>query len=850
MKKTLLVAISVFLSISPRLSASCSSMLLTPFQQRTETATGSNVHGLQLVDYDNDGILDLVGLIDASASGGSAALYSWHGLADGTFDTPVSLGITQVADLVVADVNNDGKKDLVMSTWDSKLVVMLGNGSGFGTAKTKTLDNYEVHISAVSFDGDAYIDVVGAAGPYNFFVVYHGNGDGTFTEIKRVSTSSIEPYAITAADFDGDGRMDVAYSDFTYTGTVLIAFQNADGTFASPVTLQSGKTTGPNTLRDFPSALTVGDVDENGKPDLIATNWQEAGATDSVVIFRNNGSRTFTRSVLVPRYGTFNGDFTALRLLDLNGDGHLDIVADALNSGSILTFIGNGDGTFLSPTSLDGNFVSVAVGPLGNPSSMGAAVGLYQTFMAAKYSCATQVDAFTVSPVVSVGQAAPLRALVSGIGPNTVVPRGTVTFYDGANSIGTADVDTTGEASLDYTGLSAGTHTISAQFGGNATLSAATSNSFSEKVTTATSTTTLVLSSTSITYGTDLTVQVGISSTTAGSFNAYYNLTVDGVTTKYWNGSAVTLKLGTGTHSLTAAYLGDDVQPPSTSPTQQVTVAKATPLITAPSASALTVRSGTAFVLPFTVQGSAGYAGPTGSLTMTERGGVITSGALSSGSATVSVTLQRGSHDVIISYSGDGNFNTTSVALTLVVLQNVTLAIEARGLQNAISIRAVLPANTTFVALSRSPSGANTWSGVGGWTPDVELDTTVPSRGVLYDYRVTVIASGVQQTSNIDSAMLFTDDPVGSSVAVKRTHFDELRLAINAQRAVAGLAPFNFDATYSGTFIRASHLASMRTALTEARQALGMALPVYTDSATVSTPIRAIHIQELRDQAR
>jgi hypothetical protein len=127
----------------------------------------------------------------------------------------------------------------------------------------------------------------------------------------------------------------------------------------------------------------------------------------------------------------------------------------------------------------------------------------------------------------------------------------------------------------------------------------------------------------------------------------------------------------------------------------------------------------------------------------------------------------------------------------------------------------------------------------------------VSTRGVLYDYRLTVIASGVTQTSNVDSAMLFTDDPVTSgTTAVKRTHFDELRMAINAQRAVAGLAPFNFDATYSGTLIRASHLASMRTALTEARHALGMAAPVFTDSASASTPIRAAHIRELRDQSR
>ncbi|HEY2830036.1 MAG TPA: FG-GAP-like repeat-containing protein [Thermoanaerobaculia bacterium] len=831
-------------------------MTLSSVQERTETSVVvAAVHGLQTIDYDNDGILDLIGLIDQSNSGGSAALYAWHGLGDGTFDVPVSLDVSSVSDLLVTDVNNDGKKDLVMATWDGRLVVKLGNGSGFDAPKTKTLDHYELHISSVLFDGDGYTDIVGAAGPYGFFVVYHGNGDGTFTEVKRVSTD-IGPVAIAAADFDGDGRADVAYGDLYYTGTIEIAFQNADGTFARPVVLQSGKATTEGGLRDFPSSLTVGDVDENGKQDLIATNWQEAGPTDSIVLFRNNGSRSFARSVLAPRMPDAGGAFQMVRLLDVDGDGHLDIVSASLNGGKILTYIGNGDGTFLSPTYYDGDFFSIVLGKFASDDSMRLAGGTYQKLIAAKYSCAAQVYLYSAATVISTGQSAPLRALVGGIDSHTAVPRGTVTFREAATTLGTADVDATGYAAFDAPGLATGAHTITADFSGNAILSAATSNTISELVTTETTTTTLAIPS-SFVYGTNVTVHVSISSSRAGSIPGYYYLTVDGVTNKYWSADPVILKLNAGVHTIEADYLGDHTFPPS-STSQQVTVAKDTVAITAPSASVLTVRSGTAHVLPFVIQGPVSYAGPTGSLTMTEKGAVIASGTVSNGggvqdqgTATLSATLQRGAHDVIVSYSGDGNFNAASVSLTLDVLQNVPFTIEARGLQNAISIRAVLPANTTSATLYRSPSGANSWTLVNGWTPDVELDASVSTRGVLYDYRLTVIASGVTQTSNVDSAMLFTDDPVTSgTTAVKRTHFDELRMAINAQRAVAGLAPFNFDATYSGTLIRASHLASMRTALTEARHALGMAAPVFTDSASASTPIRAVHIRELRDQSR
>ena len=80
-------------------------------------------------------------------------------------------------------------------------------------------------------------------------------------------------------------------------------------------------------------------------------------------------------------------------------------------------------------------------------------------------------------------------------------------------------------------------------------------------------------------------------------------------------------------------------------------------------------------------------------------------------------------------------------------------------------------------------------------------------------------------------------------------HFDELRILINVLRQRAGLPPFDFGTEYPG-FVKASHLLAMRTALAEARQALGMAAPVFTDAVGPGTTIKAIHIQELREQAR
>jgi len=133
---------------------------------------------------------------------------------------------------------------------------------------------------------------------------------------------------------------------------------------------------------------------------------------------------------------------------------------------------------------------------------------------------------------------------------------------------------------------------------------------------------------------------------------------------------------------------------------------------------------------------------------------ILATGSVSNGTATLSTTLPRGWHDVKAVYSGDGNFNAATLDLTLSVMADLPVAIEARGLQNVMWVHALLPPNTTATTLYRSPAGFGTWTAVPGWTPQNEYDIWVPLRGVLYDYRLSAMASGSEQSSNIASAML------------------------------------------------------------------------------------------------
>jgi hypothetical protein len=837
-----IAAVLCALIVFPQLaSADCLSAIWSARQSRADGP--QSIRSLQTVDFDGDGKLDLVGLIDTTNVSESGVLSVWRGLGDGTFAPPVSLGTAELVDLKVVDVNNDGFQDLIMTNAHGVLLVRLGNGSGFDAPIIQSLGYFANQLVAVHLNGHLFADLITLGVGNGIIGVYHGDGHGNFSESTRLSATPY-PYGIAAADFDGDGLTDIAYGvDYPDgTSSVNIYFQRAGGTFDPPLVL-------PAPYR--PEALAVGDLNEDGRPDLVGVFNSANFANDpAVAIFRNLGSRNFSRSDLGLGLSLTVGNLSSVSLADVNGDGHLDIVTGAWNGGYVVTYAGKGDGTFRSPTFLatDSSQVdSVVLGDFDGDHVLDLAAGEYQRFFVAKSTCGTQVFLYTVSPVITQGQSASLGALVSGLTPATPLSRGTVTFYEGMTTLGSTAVDGTGLAQLDVGGLSLGNHTLTASFSGNSEAVAGTSQSIVQQVITGATTTTLTLPQGQFVYGTPYTFSVDIRSQYGTQINACWFLNLDGAKTSRC-GLNVTLNLSAGQHTLTAAYHGNVFNPPSTSGPHTITIAKATPAFTLTSGD-LTVRAGQTHTLQFAVTGPTG-AVPTGSVQILRGSTLLGSGAVSANAATVSMTFNRGEYDVAAVYSG-ANFNSATINLTLAVLPNAPLAIHARGLQNAISIRAVLPEGTTSVLLYRRTNGSgNSWQVVNGWSPASEFDNTALLRGVVYDYRLDAV-SDVGQSSNIDSALLFTDDPlVPGTTVVKRVHFDEARLLVNVLRASAGLPPFSFDGTYPGPFIRASHLASLRTALTEARQVLGMDPPTFTDAATPGTRIKAVHLVEIRQQAQ
>jgi len=100
--------------------------------------------------------------------------------------------------------------------------------------------------------------------------------------------------------------------------------------------------------------------------------------------------------------------------------------------------------------------------------------------------------------------------------------------------------------------------------------------------------------------------------------------------------------------------------------------------------------------------------------------------------------------------------------------------------------------------------------------------------------------------------VIFTDDPLVARVTIiKAVHLAEFRTAVNAVRALAGLAPATFtDAASPGVVVKAIHVTQLRSALDASLTALGLPAGGYTDPTLTSVVIKAVHFQEIRNRVK
>jgi hypothetical protein len=166
-----------------------------------------------------------------------------------------------------------------------------------------------------------------------------GNGDGTFVAAATVGSVN-QPFSVAVADFNGDGKLDLALADFN-NQAVAILLGNGDGTFQPQIEYP---------VNGYPYALAVADFNNDQHPDIaVANGGPVGGSAGGVSVTLNNGNGTFAAPV---NYSP-GSEFYFLTAGDVNGDNKLDlVVGSTYPTQATLLFLGNGDGTFSPPMTL------------------------------------------------------------------------------------------------------------------------------------------------------------------------------------------------------------------------------------------------------------------------------------------------------------------------------------------------------------------------------------------------------------------------------------------------------------------------------------------------------------------
>lgn len=322
------------------------------FLDAPQYATADTPTVATVADLNHDGKPDLV--VPSFRDTTSILL----GNGDGTFQTPLHINVG--GGVAVGDFDHDGNADLAIGNAPSGLIHVFG-GNGDGTFHQ--LGNFHAYrpgyVAAGDLNGDGKLDLVSVSTSQTVFVVsvLLGKGDGTFQDHVDYATAN-SPTNLQLADLNGDGELDVVVATFTKRGKVSVLLGNGDGTLQAHLDYDCGGGT---------STVITGDFDGDGKLDLVVPN-----PNDAVSLLRGNGDGTFQNFVSFPA-GKIPTWITAV---DLNGDGKLDIAITNGSDYTVSVLLNRGNGRFQRPVAYGAGVgaVSVTAGDFNNDGKADLAV--------------------------------------------------------------------------------------------------------------------------------------------------------------------------------------------------------------------------------------------------------------------------------------------------------------------------------------------------------------------------------------------------------------------------------------------------------------------------------------------
>ena len=328
--------------------------------------------GVALLDYDNDGRLDVfftngAKIGDPMPSGkmpDKSDRKFWNRLyhqnADGTFtDVTEKAGLTGAQQnyyamgVAVGDYDNDGFEDIYVTGYGGNTLYH-NNGNGTFTDVTKTAGvaagGWSASAGFFDYDNDGKLDIFvtryldwsfktnrycgeqkpgyrAYCHPDNYDgvtnILYHNNGDGTFTDVSQkagIANPSGKGLGVTFADYDGDGFTDIFVANDSVQ--CFLYHNNGNGTF-SEVGLLAGVGYNEDGKAFAGMGADFSDFDNDGRPDVVVTDL----SNERYMLFRNNGDGTFRDVTNASGVGAATLAFSgwSTHLFDFDNDGWKDI---------------------------------------------------------------------------------------------------------------------------------------------------------------------------------------------------------------------------------------------------------------------------------------------------------------------------------------------------------------------------------------------------------------------------------------------------------------------------------------------------------------------------------------------
>ena len=306
--------------------------------------------GLAVADLDGDGLLDFAG---CAAWGYDLIIHKGDGLGGFGHRDLVYNGDGEPTRLVIGDFNNDRRPDIAMNGPDEGIMLVYLNDrkGGFRVPPVEIAGiPHSFGLAAADFNGDGNLDLavtsianpITGAGSSVFILL--GDGTGQFT-VKEAPAVNAFPTSVQAGDLNNDGKVDLVVGGAQPTNQTGNYINTLLGDGTGHFVLKQTITLGAGSLK---GEIALGDFDENGKLDLCypVTSLQIShDQSTSLLLFFGDGTGNLVPGPIL----TVEEEPHTVVAVDLNKDGHLDLVNSNRTSGTISILLGDGHGNFGTP---------------------------------------------------------------------------------------------------------------------------------------------------------------------------------------------------------------------------------------------------------------------------------------------------------------------------------------------------------------------------------------------------------------------------------------------------------------------------------------------------------------------